>query len=554
MAINDSTDQQLFSDQFQDGDEKDFRQYMAIFWHWLWLILLVAVIAGTISFFVSLQMTPYYESSTTVLVNQAPATQATDYSSVLMSKQLTSTYSQMMTTDTVLLEVMNQLGISLPVEDLRSWITITPMTDTALIKIKVETIDPFLSANIANTVVSVFSSQIQEIQTQRFSQSKTTLEQQLADIESQRNTLEEQVNLSTDEAEKARLDEKISQYNALHTTLLQSLKEVQLSEAQSVSSVVQVEPASADLSPVKPKVIQNTALAAILGFLVITVIIFVREALDDTVKTPDEISKKFNLPVLGVINRFDTHKSTLITVNEPRSPTAEAYRTLRTNVSYTSVDKPLHTLMITSTESGEGKTTTTCNLGVVLAQNGFRVTIADCDLRHPRLHTYFGVPNRAGLSTLFAHPAEIPNGAQQMTRVKNLSLLTTGQLPPNPAELLGSKKMQNILLGMCQKNDLVLIDVPPVLAVTDAAVLAPSVDGIILVVRPGKTRTISLRQTISQLRQVNATILGVVMNDVDLRGPLYSSHYKYYRDYSAYQHYYADTSNKRTKTVSDKKQ
>ncbi len=491
-------------------------------------------------------MTPYYESSTRVLVNQAPATQATDYSSVLMSKQLTSTYSQMMTTDTVLLEVMNQLGISLPTEDLRSMITITPMSDTALILIKVETIDPFLSANIANTIVSVFSNQIQEIQTQRFSQSKTTLEQQLIDLEAQRDTLELQVSQTSDEAEKVRLDEKISQYNALYTTLMQSLKEVQLSEAQSVSSVVQVEPASANLVAVKPKVTQNTVLAAILGFIVATIIVFVHEAMDDTVKTPDEISKNFNLPVLGVINRFDAHKSTLITVNEPRSPTAEAYRTLRTNVSYTSVDKPLRTLMVTSTESGEGKTTTICNLGVVLAQNGYKVTIADCDLRHPKLHTYFGMPNRAGISTLFAHPAEIPNGAQQTTRVKNLSLLTTGQLPPNPAELLGSKKMQNILLGLCQMNDLVLIDVPPVLAVTDAAVLAPSIDGVILVVRPGKTRTFALRQTIAQLHQVNSTILGVVMNDVDMRGHLYSQQYKYYRDYSAYQSYYTNATSKKT--------
>lgn len=540
MGINDLNESKTIQDQQPENDSKDLQQYFALFGHWLWLILLISVFAGIISFVVSCNLTPYYESTTTVLVNQAPATQETDYSSVLMSKQLTSTYSQMMTTDTVLAEVINQLGMSLTTDSLKEMITITPKTDTALIEIKVETIDPFLSANIANTIVSVFSVQIQDIQTQRFSQSENTLQQQLTEIESQRNILEQQVAMTEDAAEKTRLDTKISQYNELYTTLLQSLKEVQLSEAQSVSSVVQVEAASADLTPVKPKTIQNTILAAVLGFLLITLVIFIREALDDTIKTPDEITKKFNLPILGVINRFDTQKGMLITVNEPRSPTAEAYRTLRTNVSYTSVDKPLKTLMITSTEAGEGKTTTISNLGVVLAQNGYKVTIADCDLRHPKVHKYFRVPNRAGISTLFAHPLELPNGAQQLTPVKNLSLLTTGQLPPNPAELLGSRKMQSILLSMCQKNDLVLVDVPPVLVVTDAAVLAPSIDGVILVVRNGKTRAVALRQAISQLKQVNATILGVVMNDVDMRGPLYSSHYKYYRNYSAYQNYYAD--------------
>ncbi len=538
--MNEPNDQHMMFDKQMESEGKDLRQYLSLLGHWFWLILLITVSSGVISFFVSLQMTPYYESSTTVLVNQAPATQATDYSSVLMSKQLTTTYSQMMTTDTVLLEVMTQLGISIPMDNLKEMITITPITDTALIKITVETTDPFLSANIANTIVSVFSTQIQEIQTQRFTQSKDTIEKQIAEVESEKSALESLANQTSDPVEKSRLDTKIGQYNDQYTTLLKSLEDVQLSEAQSVSSVVQVEPANANLIAVKPIITQSTILAALLGLLLTTMVIFIREALDDTVKTPEEVGIKFNLPVLGVINRFDTKKGVVITINEPRSPTAEAYRTLRTNVSYTSVDKPLHAIMITSTEAGEGKTTTICNLGAVMAQNGYKVTISDCDLRHPKVHTYFGLPNRAGLSTLFAHPADFPNGAQLMTKVKNLSVLTTGQLPPNPAELLGSKKMQNILFGMCQMNDLVLVDAPPVLAVTDAAVLAPSIDGVILVVRPGKTRIAALRQTISQLRQVNATILGVVLNDVDMRGRLYSSHYKYYRDYSAYKSYYGN--------------
>jgi non-specific protein-tyrosine kinase len=553
MAMNETNEQQIINDQQIEYEGKDLRQYLAIFWHWLWLILLITISAGVVSFFISLQMTAYYESSTTLLVNQAPATQATDYSSVLMSKQLTSTYSEMITTDTVLKAVITQLGLTIPLDDLREMISITPKTDTALIIITVETTDPYLSANIANTISTVFASQIQDIQTQRFSQSIDTLNQQLADIETQRTALETQASQTVDPIEKARLDDKITQYNELYTTLMQSLQEVQLSEAQSVSSVVQVEPASPNLTAVKPKITQNMILAAMISFLLTVMVIFIREALDDTIKTPDEIGQKFNLPVLGVINRYDAKKGVLITVSEPRSPTAEAYRTLRTNVSYTSVDKPLHTVMITSTESGEGKTTTISNLGVVLAQNGYKVTIVDCDLRHPKLHTYFGLPNRAGLSTLFAHPNEIPNGAQQATMVKNLNLLTTGQLPPNPAELLGSKKMQSILLSMCQKNDLVLVDVPPVLAVTDAAVLAPSIDGVILVVRPGKTRTIALRATITQLRQVNATLLGVVINDMDMRGRLYSHQYKYYRDYTAYQNYYTSTTSKKSTPAPHKK-
>jgi capsular exopolysaccharide synthesis family protein len=324
----------------------------------------------------------------------------------------------------------------------------------------------------------------------------------------------------------------------MYSNLLLSYEQVRLAEAQSVSSVVQVEPATPNFTPVKPKIMQNTLLAAVVGFLMAAGAIAASEALDDTIKTPDDISRKFKLPVLGVINHHATEANSPITLTDPRSPTAEAYRTLRTNVSYTSVDRPLRSLMVTSAEPGEGKTTTVSNLGVVMAQNGKEVIIADCDLRHPRVHTFFGLANRLGLSTLFAQTSIVIDGIPQPTQVEHLSVVATGLLPPNPAELMGSQKMQSILTSMSQSADMILIDTPPILAVTDAAVLAPSMDGVLLVVRPGKTHTSGLRQTLEQLRQVNARVLGVVLNDVITRGRAYGYHYKYYRDYAAYQNYH----------------
>jgi capsular exopolysaccharide synthesis family protein len=173
-----------------------------------------------------------------------------------------------------------------------------------------------------------------------------------------------------------------------------------------------------------------------------------------------------------------------------------------------------------------------------MAQTGKQVIIADCDLRHPRVHTSFGLANRLGMSTLFAQAALELNGTRQPTQVEHLAVVTTGSLPPNPAELMGSQRMQAILTLMLQASDVVLIDTPPTLAVTDAAALAPAMDGVLLVVRPGKTRTSALRQTLEQLRQVNARVLGIVLNDVITRGRAYGYHYKYYRNYAAYQNYY----------------
>ena len=531
MTLNNSSDEQ-----YEEGI--DLRQYLSLFWHWAWLILLAALIAGAASYFFSQGITKTYQSSTTVLVNEAPATKATDYSSVMLSEQLTTTYSQMMSKDNVLKAVATQLGLNLSVSELKGMITVTPVTDTQLITITVQSNDPKLSANIANAVASIFAAQIQDIQMQRFSQSETSLKSQLSDLDTQINSYQTQANTAFLQTDKDRLNALVTQYQQIYSNVQQSYESVLLSEAQSVSSVVQVESATPNLTPVKPKVMQNTLLAAVIGFLLAAGIIVAREALDDTIKTPEDISRKFKLSILGVINHHTPEKESPITLTDPRSPTAEAYRTLRTNVNYASVDKPLRTLMVTSAEPGEGKSTTVCNLGVVLAQNGTKVIITDCDLRHPRVHKYFGLTNRQGLSALFMKTSDVSTGIRQKTEVENLTVVTTGLLPPNPAELLGSQKMQRIVDSMHQAADLVLLDTPPILAVTDAAVLAPTVDGVLLVVRPGKTRVSALRLTLEQLQQVNAHVLGIVLNDVDLRGQSYAYHYHYYRNYSAYQEYY----------------
>lgn len=532
-------------EQYEEGI--DLRQYLALFWHWAWLIVLVALLAAAVSYFYSQRIPKIYESSATVLVNEAPATKTTDYSSVMLSEQLTSTYSKMMTKDNVLSEVSKQLNLNYSLDSLKKMISVSPVSDTQLMTVSVQTTDPNLSARIANTIVSVFSQQIQDIQTARFAQSESSLKTQLDQIEAQLSIYESQAGNAIDQNEKDRLDAKVTQYRELYSSLLQSYETVRLSEAQSISSVVELEAATPDLMPVSPKVMQNTLLAAVVGLMLSAGAIVLREILDDTIKTPEDVTRKFKLPILGVINHHNPEKNAPITITDPRSPTSEAYRTLRTNINYSSVDKPLRTIMVSSSEPGEGKTTTVSNLGVVLAQNGFKVIITDCDLRHPRVHKYFGLSNRVGLSSLFAQPVDVLNGTHQTTSVNNLGVVTTGLLPPNPAELLGSQRMQHILGLMKQSADIVIVDTPPTLAVTDAAVLAPTLDGVILVVRPGKTRASALKLTIEQMQQVNARILGVVLNDIDLRGKPYAYHYHYYRNYSAYQNYYGQGSKEKKK-------
>jgi capsular exopolysaccharide synthesis family protein len=531
-----------FSSVEQNEDGLDLRYYLSLILHWWWLIVLAALLAGGASYLISNRMTPYYQSSTTVLVNAAPASKVSDYNSVMMSEQLTSTYAQMMSKDAVLNQVAKQVGLSNPPDQIKKWITVTPVRDTQLIQVMVETTDPELSAKIANAIVDVFTIQIQDIQTQRFSQSKSALETQLADYEKQIADMTSEVLKTSTTDQKDRLNEKITQYRGMYANLLQSYEQIRLSEAQSVSTVVQVESAVPNLLPVKPKVMQNTLLAAVVGILLAAGLIFVREAFDDTVKTPDDISRKFKLPVLGVITHHESDPETPIAMASPRSPVTESYRTLRTNLGYTNVDRKLSTIMITSAEPGEGKSTITSNLGVVMAQNGKRVIALDCDLRHPCLHANFGLTNRQGMSTLLSQNSEANTDIFNPTKEKGLYVISTGPIPPNPAEMLGSQRLQSILKWMKETTDVILIDTPPILAVSDPVILAPSLDGVVLVVRPGKTRQGALKQAIEQLQLVNARILGVVLNNVVTKGKAYGYYYNNYRGYNTYQNYYSGKS------------
>ena len=260
-----------------------------------------------------------------------------------------------------------------------------------------------------------------------------------------------------------------------------------------------------------------------------------REALDDTIKSPNEVQRMFGLPVLGVIARNAIPEAYLITDYQPRSPVSEAYRMLRTNIQFANIDKPVKTLLITSAEPQEGKTTIAANLAVVNAQNGSDVTLMDCDLRRPTVHKRFKLTNQKGFSTMFISTLDSMDQIRQVTSIPHLSVLTSGPLPPNPSELIGSRRMTEILKRIGTRGDFIIIDSPPTLAVTDASILAPVVDGILLVITPGETRRTAVRQMIEQLSRVGGTILGVVFNNFNEHRSYYSYRSnKYYARYGKY--------------------
>jgi non-specific protein-tyrosine kinase len=207
--------------------------------------------------------------------------------------------------------------------------------------------------------------------------------------------------------------------------------------------------------------------------------------------------------------------SSLIALRDPRSPAAEAYRTLRTNIQFSSLDKPLRTLLVTSTAPDEGKSTTLANLAITIAQSEQRVILVDCDLRRPSLHTLFELPNDDGLTSLILSQEDAPIPLRE-TSVPGLSLLTSGPIPPRPADILGSRRMETVIARLRAEADIVLFDTPPVVAVTDAAVLATRMDGVLLVFQAGKTSRDHARQARQILEKVKANIVGVVLNNAEV--------------------------------------
>ena len=505
-----------------------FHEYAGMLWHWAWLLILIAALAGGITYYLTSQQTPIYQASTLMMVNGGSGIQSDSYSSVVLSQQLTTTYSKIMTASPMLTEVSKRLGYEVSIQH----ISVQPIQNTQLITVTVTDTDPVMAASIANTIVLVFADQIQADQASRFADSKKSLEDEMANLDAQiQSTTKEIADLGTDiskQVERAQLGVILSQNQNSRANLMQSYQQIRLAEAQSNSSIVQKDPAVPSKDPVQPRPLRDAILASIVGLFVAAGIVFLIEFLDDSIRDPQEITQKWGIPVLGIIASYKSNGSSLITHNQPRSPVSEAFRSLRTNLQFASIDAPLRTILVTSPSPMDGKTTVVVNLGCVIAQSGRSVVILDADLRRPQVHKVFHLSNRVGLTDHFIKNQEFNSEDARLSEVKDLSIITSGSLPPNPSELLGSEKMADILGGLCSKFSTIILDTPPVLVVTDAVVLAPRVDGVILVVKPTVTKRVELHRVIEQLQQVRANLLGVVINDVKIGRTGY-----YYRGYYA---------------------
>lgn len=322
----------------------------------------------------------------------------------------------------------------------------------------------------------------------------------------------------------------------LYNGLLQRLKETGVSATLTANNIQILDRSEVPKNPFKPNKTMNIVLSIIVGLFGGVGLAFFMEYLDNTIKTPEDIEKKMYLPQLGLVPDYNTGNNDNLPVesalhSDGLGPIAEAYRSIRTFLLLSTGGKPPRVMMVTSPARGEGKTTTTINTAISLTKSDVKVIIIDADMRRPRFHEIFSLDNTGGLSVFLSGNAEFGNGLIKSSGIENLDIITSGPIPPNPAELLGSYRFQDLINNLYSMYNFIFIDTPPVLGISDPLIISQRTDGVIMVVKSGNTQKQAAREATRLLDGVNAKILGVVLNAIDQSAMRYSHYYNYYKYY-----------------------
>lgn len=516
----------------------ELKHYWSIIWKWMWLIVLATGIASVASYWAVSEQPKVYQASTTLLVGQSVQSLNPDPTDIYTSQQLALTYVQIVKTETILQGVADTLGLKLTPAALRGMVNASIIQGTQLMELRVVDTDPPRAQAIANELARQLilqgpaAKELEATGSRDFVKKQSDdLQKKIEDGQTQINQLQSSIQVTSSAREIAdkqqqiaTLQSQINQWQLTYASLLSYLS------PRSANYLTVIEPAQLPTAPIAPNIPMTVMLAAAIGALLAVGGAFLIEYVDDTVKSSDDVTHSLKLAVLAQIARIngDQPEDKLVTASYPRSSHAEVYRLLRTNIQVADVDKPVKMLLVTSPNPGEGKSVTAANLAVAMAQAGLRTVLIDADLRRPSEHRLFHMTNDRGLTTGLVQLDPSLDGYVRETEIENLYLITSGNLPPNPVELLASKRMQRLLESLQDYSDVIILDTPPCLPLADAVVLARRVDGVLLVLDAGNTRREAAIKAKEAIERAGGRILGVVLNRVSTHGDGYYYHYYYY--------------------------
>ena len=510
----------------------ELRDYIRPLRKWWWLIVAATLVATVSSYLATREQPPIYRTRTTIMVGSAIENPNPNGNEFWLTQQLANTYADIVKRDNVRMAVMSRLNLA--------WLpdyTARVVENTQLIEISVTDTDPTRAQQVAQALPEELVRISPSGANQEDQQRQAFISQQLNDLETKIE--ETQVEIDRKQAELANmfsarqiadtqtqiagLQNKKLTLQANYSSLLSS------TQRGALNSINIIEPAALPTLPVGPNKGATILLAAAIGFLLAAGAAYLLEYLDDTLKNPEEVQKALNLTTLGAVPHHAdiSPGNELAILSNSQSAATEAYRVLRTNLQFSAIDHPLRTLLITSAAPGEGKSLTTANLAAALAQAGRKVIVADADLHKPRVHRVFHLRNNVGLTTALLDDHPDLDALIQEGPVPNLWVLTSGPLPPNPAELLGSARARELTGQLLERADMVIFDSPPIVALADAVIMSTQTDGVLLVLDVSHTRRDVARRAVEALRRVNARVLGAVLNRMPLQGEGY--YYYYYQ-------------------------
>ena len=441
---------------------KDFFSYLK---HYIFaFILMIALSAGGVAAYDIFLKKPVYQAQTTIVIAKSDNTTnaASTLNDVNASQKLATTYGEIAKSELVLNKVAENLGMGSDGKTISKNLTVKPVENTSILSVSVKDLDAEQAAKIANEIADVFSEEVSKI--------------------------------------------------------------------YKLDNVSQLSVAKVPTAPANNTLTRDIIIAVAIAIAVVGGFAFLRFYLDDTVKHNDEVEKNYGLAVTGKISKNDMKSkkdaSELVVEKYPKAIVSENIKSLRTNLQFTAVDKNLKTILVTSTSASEGKSFVSANLAISFAQTDKKVLLVDCDLRKGRVHRLFDIPNTDGLSNLLTDELENLNHYIHNTAINNLDVITCGTYPPNPSELLASRKNKKLLTSLRHRYDIIIFDGAPVGGLADSVILSSLMDETLIVVKDGNTSKNDLIMAKSELDKVGAKVAGVVFNMVNRKKS--SKYYNYY--------------------------